>query len=978
MLAQSNNYEYGLQWVDAKLGLNQVSVRNCVTDEQGFIWIATELGIFKYDGITVTSVKNTKYPEISNRRITTIFKENETGTIFFFTDPNLDGYSISKGKIERLRKHDKTFYIADVNCLNTEIIPLKIKNALPEDKIDKYNHLGLNQSYFNFLYHNYFYYVGVNFLGCIDKDGIETRIAFRTSKNTQFALCDNEIFVIDKNYIQLIEGNKMSKKKIAVDKVLVDFSKSNKSTTSFSTIFNSSRASYFDMNGKIYKMVFNQNKLSSQFLFDTKINNIRSFYYSEKEDVYLIGTVDMGLAIIKRNKLNTYINNDYPNINCNYAVVESNNNWYSYNGWQYNYKTNRSKTNKINDYYGNIRFLLNYKNKNYYEAKNKKLVAIEDLKTTAPIKFGKEITFFTSYTYFDKRLWVSTEKNISFLSKDSLIIDSFFNKYTNSNRKINSIQQFNGQLIVATTNGVYGYKPFSNRVAIYKGLEEVNARYIKTINSNSFWVGCYGDGLFLVQNNKAYKVIDENINLNTAHAIEEDEQGNLWISTNNGLLTINKSTLVTNTLSHQQVEFYRFSTEDGLLSNEFNGGGTHTSLHTKEGIVGFPSMKGFVWFQPKEVKKHLFSGSILIDKVEVNNKTEITLKNNLYTIPKEAELLTFNFSYAYYFNRENLKISYQFEDQKTWTKISGNSFKIGRYKSGIHKLKIRITTNGFDDKQGIVKTIILDFEPLYYESLWFWSLIALIMTSLVFISYYIGLNLKIKKEQLLKNKIYERTSELRTVILELEESKIKIGESLNEKNILLKEIHHRVKNNLQLVMSILNIQASDKENTSIEEFIEKGQSRIASMVLIHENLYQKVEIGNIDFKAYTESLVKNIKTTYGEISERITVHINMKDIFFNIQTSIPLGLIINELVTNSFKHGFPNNKAGQITIYIELLNETNYKLTIEDTGIGFPKEKAEKKSIGLELVYLLVLQLKGKLIIDSKNGTSHEIIFKIT
>ncbi len=228
-----------------------------------------------------------------------------------------------------------------------------------------------------------------------------------------------------------------------------------------------------------------------------------------------------------------------------------------------------------------------------------------------------------------------------------------------------------------------------------------------------------------------------------------------------------------------------------------------------------------------------------------------------------------------------------------------------------------------------------------------------------------------KKNKLLHNK----NKIISDKIILVEKQKIELYKSLQERELLLKEIHHRVKNNLQLVMSILNIQASDKENTSIEGFIEKGQSRIASMVLIHENLYQKEDIGNIDFETYTESLVNNIRTTFGEISERIDVYIKMENVFFDIQTSIPLGLIINELVTNSFKHGFPNEKKGQITISIELLSSKNYKLSIEDSGIGFPKDKADKKSIGLELVSLLVQQLKGKLTIDSNNGTVFEILF---
>lgn len=241
--------------------------------------------------------------------------------------------------------------------------------------------------------------------------------------------------------------------------------------------------------------------------------------------------------------------------------------------------------------------------------------------------------------------------------------------------------------------------------------------------------------------------------------------------------------------------------------------------------------------------------------------------------------------------------------------------------------------------------------------------IFVVITVLIFIVY----RNSVKNNKALKNK---------NIIIE--EKNQLLQKVITEKDLLIKEIHHRVKNNLQLVMSILNIQASDKENSSIEGFIEKGQSRIASMVLIHENLYQKEDIGNIDFETYTKSLVNNIRTTFGEISERIVVHINMKDVFFDVQFSIPLGLIINELVTNSFKHGFPNEKTGQITISIELLSDSNYKLSIKDSGIGFPKHKVDKKSIGMELVSLLVLQLKGILTIESKNGTAFEIIFAIT
>lgn len=973
----SISQSYKTQWVDAALGLNQLSVRTCVQDNDGFVWIATELGLFRYDGKIAIRINDSRYPEISKRRTLRLVKDNTTGIIYFVTDQSFDTFCIKDGKIESVANNTIGVFLTYNDYLNAKIITKKCVAVLNKNKILEFNKFNLYDA--SVLVHrNSIYYIRDKYIACLNYKGVETKIAYPTSKNTQFILCDNSVFIINNNKIHLIKGNKLLPENIVADKILINFIKLKNLNLTNLTLFQSGETSYLNFSGKIYKLSFSNDKITTQFLLDTKLNDIRCFNYSKKENLYLIGTTTMGLAIIKPNKIRTYFNGSNYYINCNYAVVEKDSKWYSYNGWQYNYKTNKSKTNKIIDYNGNVSFLLNYKNKYYYEAKKNRLVSIQNSNDVAPIKFGLENASFTSYTYLDNKLWISTQNNLSCLKVDSLKIDLFFKQQLKPKTVINAISNFNNSLLVATSNGVYKYKPLSKKVYKFKCLEKVNARYIKPIDSKSFWLGCYGDGLYLVKNNKAYKVIDKNIELDTAHAIEEDKNGNLWISTNNGLLTIFKSTIINNTLHKLPVTCYRFTVNDGLLTNEFNGGSTHPSLQTKEGIIGFPSMKGFVWFDPKNVQKIRFSGTIIIDEIVLDNKESATLKDGAFVINKYTEILKLNFSYGYKYNRENLTVSYRFEDQKKWTEITGNSFQIARHKNGIHKLQIRITTNGFNENQGVVKTIKLNFEPRYYETLWFWSIIAILITLLACISYLLGINLKKKNEIQLKNKIYERTKELNLSILELKMSKESLDKSLQVKNVLLKEIHHRVKNNLQLVMSILNIQASDKENTSIEGFIEKGQSRIASMVLIHENLYQKEDIGNIDFETYTESLVNNIRTTFGEISERIDVYIKMENVFFDIQTSIPLGLIINELVTNSFKHGFPNEKSGLITISIEQINNTNYKLAIEDTGIGFPKDKEDKKSIGLELVSLLVLQLKGKLTIDSKNGTAFEINFTIT
>ena len=217
---------------------------------------------------------------------------------------------------------------------------------------------------------------------------------------------------------------------------------------------------------------------------------------------------------------------------------------------------------------------------------------------------------------------------------------------------------------------------------------------------------------------------------------------------------------------------------------------------------------------------------------------------------------------------------------------------------------------------------------------------------------------------------------INTKKIALEKSELLIKRSLKEKELLLKEIHHRVKNNLQLVMSLLNIQAREGETKDINDFLEKGQSRIISMALIHENLYQTERLDKVNFQDYIENLVSNIKQTFGDQYKDITTVVNAKNTSFDIQTSIPLGLIINELFCNTLKHAFPENYSGKVTIELEENENKEFQLIISDNGVGIKDSINKKKTLGLELVYLLVSQLKGTQKCYEDHGTTYCINFK--
>ncbi|GAB4314054.1 MAG: hypothetical protein Kow0019_13620 [Methanobacteriaceae archaeon] len=214
-------------------------------------------------------------------------------------------------------------------------------------------------------------------------------------------------------------------------------------------------------------------------------------------------------------------------------------------------------------------------------------------------------------------------------------------------------------------------------------------------------------------------------------------------------------------------------------------------------------------------------------------------------------------------------------------------------------------------------------------------------------------------------------------ITNMKEYQRKIKKELKEKEMLLKEIHHRAKNNLMIISSLLNLQSGylkDKESQDI--FIE-SQKRARSMAIIHERLYRSTDLKKIDFRDYIQSLATELFHTYVNDPSRIQLKINVDNIYLDINTAIPLGLIINELVTNSLKYAFPKGKSGEIDIDFHKKDD-HYEFTIKDNGIGFPKDLDFHKtdSLGMQLVNSFTDQIDGKIELDRRNGTKFKISFK--
>ncbi|RKS95527.1 two-component sensor histidine kinase [Flavobacterium limicola] len=216
------------------------------------------------------------------------------------------------------------------------------------------------------------------------------------------------------------------------------------------------------------------------------------------------------------------------------------------------------------------------------------------------------------------------------------------------------------------------------------------------------------------------------------------------------------------------------------------------------------------------------------------------------------------------------------------------------------------------------------------------------------------------------------TIKLKNQIIEDEKSLVK--KSLLEKETLLKEIHHRVKNNMQLVISLLKIQVRDSKELSIENFIEVSENRILSMALIHEYLYESENINYVNFEEYVNRLSSSIRGSFSNQSN-IKLETQINNSHFNIETAIPLGLIINELVINAFKHAFIGKDQGIIKIIL-FKEQDLHHLEITDNGIGIDAIAENGQSIGLKIVKLLVSQINGQMQIKKDSGTQFTIQFK--
>jgi two-component sensor histidine kinase len=245
------------------------------------------------------------------------------------------------------------------------------------------------------------------------------------------------------------------------------------------------------------------------------------------------------------------------------------------------------------------------------------------------------------------------------------------------------------------------------------------------------------------------------------------------------------------------------------------------------------------------------------------------------------------------------------------------------------------------------------------------ALVLLLLLVLSLLNTY-----KLKKS---KKEVRQKNKEIT-----LKNEQVKIA--LSEKNVLLKEVHHRVKNNLQVISGLLELQNISVTDESVKLALKEGQNRIQSVALVHKMMYQSENVSKVNMQQYLEELLQVLELSYSNSQKNIKTVISAIGVDFDVTQAVPISLIVNEAVCNAYKHAFENKKTGTIVVTIIKENETNYSLIIKDDGVGLPEgfDIKQLKSIGFDLIYGLARQLKGKLVVTSTEGTEIKITFSST
>jgi two-component sensor histidine kinase len=445
----------------------------------------------------------------------------------------------------------------------------------------------------------------------------------------------------------------------------------------------------------------------------------------------------------------------------------------------------------------------------------------------------------------------------------------------------------------------------------------------------------------------------EGLSNNNIYAVYDDPYGRLWLSSDYGLMSFDRHT-------HAVVTYLE---EQGITNNEFN---RISHMKLPNGMLLFGSLNGITGVQPSQFQAHIEEegATLCINSLQqldgesnqLLDRTESVLETNSIVLDPDDRFFILGFSLLNYSNSQNTTYYWKIEGIDTgWNVLNEQQLRLSKLPYGEWKLLVKAQSASGRISKNMLELNLTMVRPFYLR-IWFIGIELILLVVIVYI-YYIRRTHKLRKENvLLYRKIKERTQELEQFVFQKDQL-------LAQKEMLLKEIHHRVKNNLQVICAVLELQGNTLTDGVAKDAILESTTRVKSISLIHQHLYQRDEIATIQFTLFLKDLFSQVYHLYQRNIGNITLQDNAVPLNFDLDTAVPLGLILNELFTNSFKYAFVGATEGYISISVLAKDDHKIELIYKDSGPGLPESIDIKRSrtLGLRMIKRLVKQIGGTL-----------------
>lgn len=577
-----------------------------------------------------------------------------------------------------------------------------------------------------------------------------------------------------------------------------------------------------------------------------------------------------------------------------------------------------------------------------------------------------------NYLYQDKqsRIWIATNTGLSFI-KDGKITN-YNSENGLSNESIQTIyEDHKGIMWFGTNDGLLKY--YDGHFRKYNLIDGLCNSYVGSIiedNNGVLWVGTDRCISKLVNEKFISYTEKDGLNSTIIYLMNKDDNGNLWIGTNKGLdrITLDEKSEI------KTIDF--FGKNEGFYGIESNTRGTYKD---SEGDLYFATIKGIFKYQTKnnlqkEINYPLYFTSVKlfldpVDPIYQFGETNAFNIADSLILPSNKNHLTFEFKGIDMTSSTDVSYSYKLENfDSTWFENTKSKYAVySNLPPGEYTFKVKSQSKKSKSSPEFISCVVIIETPLppFYFRWWFILLGTILVISIIYNLVFLrNKALRDSKEEL-EEKVKERTLE--------------ISNQNKEKTVLLQEIHHRVKNNLQIINSLFNIQAFYTTNEETKVLFKESQNRILSMSKIHQSLYESSDFSKLNIKTYITSLVNDIKESYSINDGDVLLDLNIKDnIKVDLDSLIPLALITNEIISNSFKYAFKNKHNNKIIINIKQDDLNNTMIKIEDNGVGLPSDFDwdNPTSMGVDLIKTLSDQLDGIIEVNSSDkGTSYLLTF---